>query len=404
MLERIKNQTHSTETLLFAISRMLERASYYGFRSLLVLYMVGEILKMDSTKALNIYGLIAGALIFSQIIGALFGDLLVGNKKAIIIGAIIQALGAFSLCISSMMGLYMGLFLVVIGSGFYTPNIISNFGKLYLNRTKLLDSGFTLFYLAINLGSFLGVMLIGFIGNRFGYSVAFVISGILILLSIIPILFSEEKAQVNAIKNELSIGKRILYVFIVLLVVGIFWGTYEISYIHFYDLQSKFIEISSFGIPDDMWQSLNAFFILPISFIAIILWTYFYSSQFFKLMLGFIFGVLSFGVLLLIPEAPNEQHAIIYLLSLFFLGISEIHIAPIVFSILTKYSNPKYLAILISLSFIPAKLFSLTFGLFNDQFYDNSILGPKIGIIIMAMISIGLIGFVVWNKKHKQHM
>lgn len=78
---------------------MLERASYYGFRALVVLYMVGETLKMERTEALTIYGWLIGSLVFSQIIGGLFGDLLIGNKKSIIIGGIIQAIGAFSLCI-----------------------------------------------------------------------------------------------------------------------------------------------------------------------------------------------------------------------------------------------------------------------------------------------------------------
>ena len=104
--------------------------------------MTGKILKMDSTEALVIYGWFAGSVVFSQILGALLGDLLIGNKKSIIIGGIIQSLGAFALCIPTTYGLYAGLFLIVLGNGFFTPNIISNYGKSYLNKTKLLDAGF----------------------------------------------------------------------------------------------------------------------------------------------------------------------------------------------------------------------------------------------------------------------
>jgi proton-dependent oligopeptide transporter, POT family len=398
-MDRIQNQKHNKETFFYSLSRMLERASYYGLRVLVVLYMTGKVLKMDSTEALSIYGWVTASLIFSQIIGALLGDLVIGNRKSIIIGGIIQAIGAFSLCIPATNGLYVGLFLVVLGSGFYTPNIISNFGKLYLTKTKLLDSGFTLFYLAVNLGSFLGIMLIGYSGEKYGYNIGFIISGILMLFSLVPILISKENKLNKTIGKELSTGKRILNISIAFLVVGLFWSIYEISNIRFFDLQLEFSEISSLDIPKSMWQSINAIFILPISLIAIILWTYFYSTQFFKLMLGFIFGVISFGILYLIPEIPTEQHTIIYFLSLLFLGISEIHIVPIIHSILTKYSNPKYLAILISLAFIPTRLFSVIFGLFNDRFYDNPSLALKFGIIAMTTISIGLIGFVLWNKK-----
>jgi POT family proton-dependent oligopeptide transporter len=382
---------------------MLERASYYGFRALVVLYMVGETLKMERTEALTIYGWLVGSLVFSQIIGGLFGDLLIGNKKSIIIGAIIQAIGAFSLCIPSTTGLYLGLFLVVLGSGFFTPNIISNFGKLYLKKTKLLDSGFTIFYLVINLGSFLGISLIGYLGEKYGYNIGFVISGLLMLISILPILISKEKALDEIKKNEFSLNKRILNILIAFIVVSLFWGFYEISSIRTFDLQLQLNEISTLDIPKHLWQSMNSLFILPISLIAIILWTYFYSSQFFKLMLGFIFGAISFGILLLIPEVPTEQHAITYLISLLFLGISEIHIAPIIHSILTKYSNPKYLAILISLAFLPTRLISFFFGLFNDKLYDNPMLGLNIGITGMVVISIGLIGYVIWNKNYLQH-
>lgn len=272
-----------------------------------------------------------------------------------------------------------------------------------MNKTKLLDSGFTIFYLAINLGSFLGISLIGYSGEKFGYNIGFVISGILMLLSIVPIIISKEFNSEEFEKSEISISKRILNILIAFIVVGLFWGFYEISSFRTFDLQLQLSEISTLGIPNHLWQSINSIFILPISIIAIILWAYFYSSQFFKLMIGFIFGAISFGILLLIPEVPTEQHTITYFLSLLFLAIAEIHVAPIIHSILTKYSNPKYLAILISLAFLPTRLISLIFGLFNDKLYDNPMLGLKIGIVGMSFIGIGLIGYVLWNKNYLQH-
>ncbi len=393
-----KNQKHSIETFYYSLSRMLERASFYGFRALVVLYMINEPLKIKEVEAISIFGWFAASLMLSQIIGALLGDLLIGNKNSIVIGGVLQAIGAFSLCIPSTIGLYIGLFLVVSGSGFFTPNIISNFGKLYLNKTQLLDSGFTIFYLAVNLGSFLGVLLIGYLGEIFNYSIAFIISGILMLISIVPILLTKEQTLKEIKKSELSIDKRILNVIIAFLAVGLFWGFYELLNFQVFNLQLTFSETSTLNIPKHLWQPINSTFIFLISLIAIILWNYFYSTPFFKLMLGFIFGVISFGVLLLIPEVPTEQHAVTYLVSLLFLSISEIHIAPIIHSVLTKYSNPNYLAILISLAFLPIKLISFIFGLFNDKFYDNPILGLKVGIIGMIVIGIGLFGYIVWNK------
>jgi POT family proton-dependent oligopeptide transporter len=397
-MEKIQNQKYSIETFYYSLARMIERASYYGLRALVIIYMTGEILKMDTTEALVIYGWFAGSLVFSQILGGLLGDLIIGNKKSIIIGGVVQAFGAFTLCIPSTYGLYIGLFLIVLGSGFYTPNIIANYGKSYLNKTKLLDAGFTIFYLAINIGAYLGSFLIGYSGEEFGYNVGFVISGLLILISLIPIIKTKEKEL--PIGEKISSGKRVLTIAMAFIIIGLFWGVYEISNIRILDLQIQLGENSTLGISKSMWQSLNSVFTLPISLTAIIIWTYFYNSQFFKLLIGFVFGAVAFGIILFIPEIPEEKHTIYFIASMLFLAISEIHIAPIIHSILTKYSNPKYLAILISVAFVPTKIFALIFGIFHERIYDNPTLGLKFGIIAMILISIGIIGYIIIDKKN----
>lgn len=376
---------------------MLERASYYGLRAFLIIYMTGEILNMETMKASSIYSWFIGSVVFSQIFGALLGDLLIGNKKAILTGGIIQALGAFSLCIPNTICLYTGLFLLVLGNGLFTPNLTANFGKSYLNKTKLLEAGFTIFYLTINLGSFLGVIVIGYFVEQCGYKIGFLTCGILSLLSLIPILKSKENEFQDL--EKISIGKRVSNIFIPFIVVLLFWGFHELSSIRTSNLQFQLNEVSNFDIPNLIWQSLKSILIFLFSIIAIIFWTYFYSSQFFKLLLGVIFGILSFGILFLIPEVPSEQHTITYLISVIFLAISEIYIAPIIHTVLTKYSNPKYLAILISLAFLPTQGITLALGLFNDKLIDYPMLGLKIGIIGMGIIGIGLIGYIIINKK-----
>ena len=396
-MERIQNQKHSIETLYYCLSRMLERASYYGLRALLVLYMTGEILKMETTEALRIYGWFAGSLVFSQILGALLGDLLIGNKKSVFTGGIIQALGAFVLCIPSTYGLYVGLFFVVLGNGFFTPNIIAIYGRSYLNKTKLLDAGFTIFYMAINIGAFIGVLVIGYFGEELGYNIGFSFCGFLTLVSLIPILMARENEFQEM--DKISTRKRVLTITLVFIIVGLFWWAFELSNGRVIELQLELAEISTLEISKSLWQSLNAAFTLPISLIAIVAWTYFYNSQFFKLLLGFLFGAIALGILLFVPEVPMERHTFYFLVSLFFLAISEIHIAPIMHSILTKFANPKYLAILVSLAFIPTKMFTLLIGLFNGRIYDNPTLGVKFGMIVMILVSFGILGYIMTDRK-----
>lgn len=398
-MEKIINQSHNQETFFFSLSRMLERAAYYGLRAIIVLYMVSESLEMDQSEALEIYGWSGFLIMLSGIIGAILGDLVIGNKKAIIIGGIIQAIGAFSFCINSITGLYIGLFLVLLGGGLYSPNIISNFGKSYLNKTKLLDSGFTIFYLAINLGAFIGSLLIGYSGDEYGWNIGFILVGILMILSIIPILFSNENFAKATLENEQPLNKSVINILIAVLLVGAFWGIYEISNTQFFKVQIALSELPILDIPKSMWSALNSIFIIPISLLAIVLWSYFYTTQFSKLTMGFIFGAISYWTLFLIPEIPNEQHVILYLVSLLFLAVSETLIMPVVYSILTEFTNPKYLAILISLAFIPSRLFSFFIGLFNDQLYENPSLSILIGMASMTVISIGLIIFNLMKRK-----
>ena len=376
-MERILNQSHSKETFLYSLSKMLERASYYGIRVLLVLYMVTGSLEMDKTEAFSIAGWFGLFLILAQITGAVLGDLLIGNKKSIIWGGMLQAVGAFLLSIPSSIGLYSGLFLVVLGSGLYTPNVISNFGKLYLNKTKLLDSAFTLFYVFIELGAMLGILCIGYVGETYGWSVGFILAGIFMLLSMVLIIISKETKSEERPSSFLSVKERSMKISMAFLLVTLFWAIYEISDIRFFDLGAGLNEVLVLMLPNYILSSLGLVFLLPISFLAFILWTFFYQSSFLKLVLGCLFASISYGILLLIPEIPREEHAVFYLMAVFFLSISEIHISPIIHSVLTKYSNPKYLAITISLAFIPTRLCTAILGLFSEDLYENPFIQYK---------------------------
>lgn len=110
-------QSHTLSAFLYAISNGIERASYYGIRSLLILYMLGETLQMSNKEALTFYGWFTLSFYFSKVLGALLGDLLIGNKTAIIIGGFLQAIGCFLLCFNSMAFLYASVIFLVIGNG-----------------------------------------------------------------------------------------------------------------------------------------------------------------------------------------------------------------------------------------------------------------------------------------------
>lgn len=390
---------HPPEAFLYATSRLLERASYYGFRGIIVLYMITGPLQIDQIKALSLYGWVAVFLLIAQVAGALLGDLALGNKKAVLLGGLFQALGAFSCCLASTTGLYAGLCLLIVGNGLYTPNTIANFGKLYLKKTTLLDAGFTGFYLAINLGSFIGVLLVGTVGENYGWNRGFVLAGILMLLSIVPILFSSSDVVPSTPKEKITFNQRSINIGWAFLFVGVFWAVFEMNSLRIFDLQALLSAYATTPLAVYIWKSFGQLALFPISIIAVIVWTFFYSTQLFKLMIGFVLAVLSYGFFLLLPEIPEAQHTFTYIVAMLLLSLAEIHIAPVVYSILTQYSAPKYLAIIVSLSFIPVKLCSLAVGLFEKDITEQPIVALWIGMFILIMLSLGLVVYHFIYKK-----
>ena len=303
---------HTSQTFTISLSRVFERASYYGLRSLIILFMISETFEMERHEAFRIYGIFTGSLVLSQLLGAVLGDLVLGSKRVVIIGSCIQALGAFSLCISTSTGLYIGIVLVVLGSGFYTPNLTAFFGKQYLDKTKLLDSGFTILYLAVNLGAFLGILVIGIIGEKYGYPYGFALAGLLSILSTIFIVITKDVKPPKPIIYENSIGSRIAKIFFAFLFIGVFWSLYDLAGYSMSDIQMQVSEQFNDLMPEGLWRSISSIGIYPISIIAILLWVQFYCNQFFKIAIGFFAAALSFGLLFFIPDSIENNHCLLY--------------------------------------------------------------------------------------------
>src|SRR5690554_7911250 len=114
---KVKSLGHiNKQTLYFILSITFERIGFYGVRSLLVLHLISSPFEMSNSESMSIYGWFTSLLVFAKIVGGLSGDFIIGNKKSIILGSFLQALGAFLLCIPSIYGLYSGLFFVVLRS------------------------------------------------------------------------------------------------------------------------------------------------------------------------------------------------------------------------------------------------------------------------------------------------
>lgn len=176
-------------TLFF--TELWERFSYYGMRALLVLFMTTETISQNPGlgfsvgKATAVYGLYTFFVYVLSLPGGWIADQLWGQRKAVFVGGCIIAAGHLSMAVPSMNMFYLGLVLIVIGTGLLKPNVSSMVGDLYPEGGAIRDAGFSIFYMGINLGAILGPLLCGIIGEGYNWHYGFSLAGIGMILGLI---------------------------------------------------------------------------------------------------------------------------------------------------------------------------------------------------------------------------
>jgi POT family proton-dependent oligopeptide transporter len=223
---------------------MWERMSYYGMRALLVLYMTGALtgfnpgLGWSSLEAQAIYGVYVGMVYFMVIPGGWLADNILGHQKAVLYGAIIIALGHFTLALPLQQTFFLGLIFVVLGTGLLKGNISSIVGKLYKDEDDRRESGYTIFYMAINIGSTLGFLVCSYLGEKIGWHWGFGAAGFGMTFGVIQFVRSRSLlGSAGLVPNPLGEGKRSKLVFrtkislvlMMTIILGGLFGLYTID-------------------------------------------------------------------------------------------------------------------------------------------------------------------------------
>ncbi len=192
-MKRIHPQGLST--LFF--TEMWERMSYYGMRGILVLFMTATIseggMGLDPVNASAIYGIYASCVYLVTLPGGWIADRILGQQKSILYGGLVIMVGHFLLAVPNVQSFYLGLLFVVIGTGLLKPNISAIVGGLYENDEEKKQSGFTIFYMAINLGSILGFFICGYLGENIGWHYGFGAAGIGMAAGLVYFLFTKNR-------------------------------------------------------------------------------------------------------------------------------------------------------------------------------------------------------------------
>ena len=186
---------HPSGLFVLFFTEMWERFSYYGMRALLVLFLISAFglggWEWPIEHAMALYGTYTALVYITPIIGGYIADNYIGYQRAVVIGAIIMTLGHASMAIeSSHIFLYIGIALLIVGNGFFKPNMTSIISRMYKDTPEKKDGAFTIFYMGVNAGAFLGILLCGYIGEKVGWSYGFGLAGIFMLMGMMQFYLS----------------------------------------------------------------------------------------------------------------------------------------------------------------------------------------------------------------------
>jgi POT family proton-dependent oligopeptide transporter len=181
----LTNRKEHPKALFFLFFiEMWERFSYYGMRALLVLYMTKGFLGYELDKAYGYYGAYGALVYATPLIGGLLAERFLGYRKSILWGAILMAAGEFLLMLPNNFAFLTALSLLIIGNGFFKPNISSMIGKFYAKKDPRRDGAFTIFYMGINIGAFLTGLTCGLVGETYGFQYGFLLAGLGMLIGL----------------------------------------------------------------------------------------------------------------------------------------------------------------------------------------------------------------------------
>lgn len=211
-------------TLFFA--EMWERFSYYGMRALLVFYMIKGFLGYNDDRAYAVYGAYTALVYATPFIGGMLADRLLGARRAVVMGGVLMAAGHLLMTIETQVAFFGALGLLIVGNGFFKPNISTIVGSLYPEHSGKRDAGFTIFYMGINLGAAMSPVLCGYIGETYGWHYGFGLATIGMLIGVAVFVAPIRLTQMLILGGSLvaAIGMPFLQDTTLQLMVRIFLG------------------------------------------------------------------------------------------------------------------------------------------------------------------------------------
>jgi POT family proton-dependent oligopeptide transporter len=233
---------HPAGLFVLFFTEMWERFSFYGMRSLLILFLTSSLTDggwaWTRENASALFGSYVGLVYLSTMLGGYFADKVIGFRWAVMFGAFLMTLGHAAMAVETHFSIYLGLVLLVFGNGFFKPNMVSIISEMYKDRPEKKDGAYTLFYMGVNAGAFFGILLCGYLGEKVSWGYGFGLAGIFMFFGMIQFWLSqsifgdiglkpnkESKAKLEASDNDKRNPFTLwqLIVIAVSVILGLLW-------------------------------------------------------------------------------------------------------------------------------------------------------------------------------------
>ena len=379
---------HPVGLYILFFTELWERFSYYGMRALLTLYIATSATAIDpglgwsNKDSIWLYGWYTMLVYVAAIPGGWLADKFFGQKKTVMLGGFLLCIGHLVLAIPGTTAFFSGLLLIILGVGGLKPNISTMVGGLYKQGDIRRDSGFTIFYIGINIGAFLSSIIVGLVAFKYGWHYGFGLAGVGMLLGQAVFILgqkylkhvgnflgnSENLADKEAMKKPLNkIEKdRVIVLLISFLIVIVFWGAFEqaggLMNLYTDAKVDRGISIGSWTeIPAAVFQSLNAGYIIIFGTLIGGFWIWWKkqgkeSSSIFKMAIGTIIMGLGYVFMMFASkeaslEAFGKAAMFWVFLAYLFHTIGELCTSPVSLSFITKLAPVKYASIMMGVYF-----------------------------------------------------
>ncbi len=197
---------HPSQLFVLFFTEMWERFSYYGMRALLVMFFTASLMDggwgWPKEHAYAIFGTYTSLVYLSTILGGYMADKVIGYRFAVVVGALLMTIGHGCMAVETPFFIYAGLTALVFGSGFFKPNMTSIISEMYKDHPEKKDGAYTIFYMGVNAGAFLGILLCGYLGETVGWSIGFGLAGIFMLFGLLQFWLAQDIFGTIGMKPE----------------------------------------------------------------------------------------------------------------------------------------------------------------------------------------------------------